>query len=61
MLAYNLEPVYSILLAMLLFHEQRDLNYSFYLGIGLIILSVVLKTQKGMHQNRKAQQNKSGM
>ena len=43
-LSYNLEPVYSILLAMVIFHEARDLGLSFYAGVGLIILSVMLQT-----------------
>ena len=43
-LSYNLEPVYSILFAMILLHEARDLNYSFWIGICLIILSVFLQT-----------------
>jgi len=43
-LTYNLEPVYSILLAMLIFNEYQELNFSFIIGIALIILSVVLQT-----------------
>lgn len=43
-LSYNLEPVYSILFAMILLHEARDLNYSFWIGIILIIISVFLQT-----------------
>lgn len=43
-LSYNLEPVYTILLAMLLFGEASELNLSFWIGILLIILSVVLQT-----------------
>ncbi len=50
MLTYNLEPVYSIVLAMLIFHENEELNYSFYLGIAFIVLSVGLKTSKGIHK-----------
>lgn len=42
-LSYNLEPVYSIVLAMILFGEARELNYSFYLGLGLILLSTALQ------------------
>ncbi len=42
-LTYNLEPVYSIILAMILFGEAKELGYSFYAGLGLIILSVVLQ------------------
>ena len=43
-LSYNLEPVYSILLAMVIFNEYQELNFSFILGVALIILSVVLQT-----------------
>ena len=43
-LTYNLEPVYSIILAMLFFHEARELNGAFYIGLGLIVLSVLLQT-----------------
>ncbi|MEY8593900.1 DMT family transporter [Butyricimonas hominis] len=43
-LSYNLEPVYSILLAMLLFNEAKELNISFYIGLSIIILSVILQT-----------------
>ena len=43
-LSYNLEPVYSIVLAMLFFHEAKELNAGFYLGLGVIILSVLLQT-----------------
>ncbi|MDR0537685.1 MAG: DMT family transporter [Tannerellaceae bacterium] len=43
-LSYNLEPVYSITLAMLLLGEARDLNVSFYVGLFLIVCSVGLQT-----------------
>lgn len=43
-LSYNLEPLYSILLAMLLFGEAKELNFAFYAGLGLILLSVLLQT-----------------
>lgn len=39
-LTYNLEPVYTVLLAMLIFGEASELNFAFYLGIALIIVSV---------------------
>ena len=48
MLTYNLEPVYSILLAMLIFNEAAELNYSFYLGVTLIVVSVGLKTYRAI-------------
>lgn len=43
-LSLNLEPVYAMLLAFILFHESKDLNPSFYLGMSLVVLSVVLQT-----------------
>lgn len=42
-LTYNLEPVYSIIFAMILFGEARELNFSFYLGLFLIAVSVILQ------------------
>ncbi|MBQ6912483.1 MAG: DMT family transporter [Bacteroidales bacterium] len=43
-LAYNLEPVYSIAFAAVLFGELQELNGSFWLGISLIVISVVIQT-----------------
>jgi drug/metabolite transporter (DMT)-like permease len=43
-LMVNLEPVYGILLAMLIYHENKDLGIGFYLGILLIAFSVALHT-----------------
>ena len=43
-LSYNLEPVYSILLAFLIFNESKEVNFSFYVGLAIIIFSVVLQT-----------------
>lgn len=43
-LTYNLEPVYSIILSMFIFHEYKELNFSFCIGIALIIISVILQT-----------------
>jgi drug/metabolite transporter (DMT)-like permease len=40
-LALNLEPVYAIVLAILLLDEQRELAWPFYAGVA-IILGVVL-------------------
>lgn len=41
-LTYNLEPIYSIIAAMFLFQEAKELNISFYVGLGLILFSVLL-------------------
>jgi drug/metabolite transporter (DMT)-like permease len=43
-LTYNLEPVYGILLAFLLYNENKDLGKGFYWGILLIVASVVIQT-----------------
>ena len=43
-LTYNLEPCYTIILAFLIFGEGKDINFSFYLGISLILLSVLLQS-----------------
>ena len=45
-LTYNLEPCYTIILAFLIFGEGREINFSFYIGIALILLSVLLQTRK---------------
>lgn len=51
-LVVNLEPVYGIVLAILLLNEHQELNWQFYIGV-LVILSVVIvhpimvKRQKG--------------
>ncbi|MFT3843880.1 MAG: EamA family transporter [Lacibacter sp.] len=39
-LTYNLEPVYGITLAFAIFHENRELNIGFYIGIAIVIFSV---------------------
>ena len=43
-LTYNLEPCYTIAIAFIVFHEARELNFSFYIGIALILTSVILQT-----------------
>ena len=55
-LSYNLEPIYSIILAMIIFGEARDLGPSFYAGIALIALSVALQTStvvRGRQRQKK--------
>ena len=43
-MAYNLEPLYSIAIAAILFGELQEVGFSFWIGICLIVLSVVLQT-----------------
>ncbi len=45
-LAYNLEPVYSIAFAAILFGEYREVGLPFWLGITLIVLSVLIQTRR---------------
>jgi drug/metabolite transporter (DMT)-like permease len=45
-LTLNLEPVYGILLAFILFHENKYLNSSFYWGIFCIALSVIIQMRR---------------
>jgi drug/metabolite transporter (DMT)-like permease len=42
-LSVNLEPVYGILLAFYFYNENKDLNWGFYAGMGIICCSVVVQ------------------
>lgn len=42
-LAYNLEPVYGILLAFLVYKENKFLGWNFYVGLAIIVLAVFLQ------------------
>lgn len=52
-LAYNLEPIYSIIIAILLFNEAREMTISFIAGLTLILLSVALQTLSVVWSSRK--------
>jgi drug/metabolite transporter (DMT)-like permease len=41
-LSFNLEPVYGIILAFLLFGESKDFNWAFFAGIALIATSLII-------------------
>jgi drug/metabolite transporter (DMT)-like permease len=51
-LSYNLEPLYSIILAMIIFGEEKELNFAFYAGLGLIVSSVILQTWSFMRDRK---------
>lgn len=53
-LTYNLEPVYGIALAFLIYREDKYLSGSFYIGLFLIMLSVVLHTWLVYKTRKKA-------
>lgn len=42
-LSVNLEPIYAIILAFIIFNEHQDLGINFYVGASLIFLSVFAK------------------
>jgi hypothetical protein len=41
-LAVNLEPVYAVILAILLLGEQKELGAAFYGGVAIIVAAVLL-------------------
>jgi len=48
----NLEPVYGIILAFVLFKEQKQLGGSFYIGLSLIALSVLIQMYRIVKQHK---------
>ncbi|CAL1517122.1 DMT family transporter [Chitinophaga sp. MM2321] len=51
-LCFNLEPVYSIVMAFILFHENQHLNSAFYAGLACIVLSVALQMARVVWQHK---------
>ncbi|WP_118951145.1 DMT family transporter [Taibaiella helva] len=52
-LSVNLEPVYGIILAFLIFRENDQLGAGFYLGMGLIFTSLMLQVALLMRRSSK--------
>ncbi|PWT96307.1 MAG: EamA family transporter [Bacteroidetes bacterium] len=52
-LSYNLEPIYGIILAFVIYHENRYLSGGFYYGFALIMITVVLQTWRLYYTHRK--------
>jgi drug/metabolite transporter (DMT)-like permease len=50
MLTVNLEPVYGIILAVLIFKNSENMSPMFYVGAGIILLTIVIN---GILKNRK--------
>lgn len=57
-LTFNLEPIYSIIMAMLFFGEAKQLGLSFYAGLTLIFLSVALQTLSVARDTRRLKKEK---
>lgn len=52
-LSVNLEPVYGIILAFLIFKENAQLGYGFYIGMALIFISLMLQIGVTIRRSRK--------
>ena len=52
-LTTTLEPVYGIILAFLIYHENKDFGFTFYIGFLLIIGAVLIQLFKTVRDNRK--------
>ena len=55
-LTYNLEPVYGIILAIILFPEKEKMSLNFYVGaiivISVVMINGILKNSKKLKSNR---------
>lgn len=49
-LTLTLEPVYGIILAFLIYHEDREISRWFYVGFALIAVAVVLHSRRMLKQ-----------
>lgn len=43
-LSYNLEPIYGIIMAFLIFREDKDLGSGFYIGLSIMLATVIFQT-----------------
>jgi hypothetical protein len=50
----TLEPVYGIILAFIIFHENKELHSNFYVGFALICLAVALQMMRITKQHKAA-------
>jgi len=51
-LSFNLEPVYSIILAFIIFNENKFLGAGFYFGFSLILLAIILQMKRVWNERR---------
>lgn len=58
MLTINLEPIYGIILAILVFHEKEKMNPEFYFGAAIILTTVILNgIIKNVEKKKKLKHN----
>lgn len=58
-LSFNLEPVYGIILAFVLFAEGKELGWSFFIGFACIAASLLLHVIFLLKQEKKLEKNAS--
>ncbi|MNK59541.1 EamA-like transporter family protein [compost metagenome] len=54
-LTFNLEPLYTILLAIVIYKENKVLSASFYIGLFLILTSLALQMCRVWYKNKRSQ------
>lgn len=54
MLTINLEPIYGIILALLVFNDKEKMSFQFYIGALIILATVILN---GILKNREGKNN----
>ena len=52
-LSYNFEPIYSIIMAFIIFNENKFLGAGFYYGFALILLAVTFQMMRVYRDRRK--------
>ena len=58
-LTYNLEPVYAIILAFIIFRENKFLGPGFYFGLSLILLAVSLQMMRVRNERKPGKKIKT--
>ncbi|HEY2720182.1 MAG TPA: DMT family transporter [Chitinophagaceae bacterium] len=51
-LSFNLEPVYGIILAFIIYKENKELGWSFFTGLSLIVLALCLQMWRVWRQSK---------
>ncbi len=54
MLTINLEPIYGIILAIIIFNDKEKMSTQFYIGAGIILMTVVIN---GILKNQNSKKN----
>lgn len=53
-LTFNLEPIYTIMLAIVIYKENKVLSVSFYIGLLLILISLGMQMVRVWYKNKRA-------